>query len=145
MYGSLPVARTALRALKDLPGWEAVLLRTKPLSTRPGIPLALRERVRVRSGRRPEARAAVLAEAAIVVPAPTGSARLRLEAAAAGAVLAAPPGALDQPALAAYAKTADGRRHDAYGVMVFALRGDRIIGITEPSTPFTSRSSVIGS
>ena len=56
-----------------------------------------------------------------------------------------PTRANDQPALAAYAKTADGRRHDAYGVMVFALRGDRIIGITEPSTPFTSRSSVIGS
>ena len=36
----------------------------------------------------------------------------------------------NQPALAAYAQTADGRRHDAYGVMVFALRGDRIIGIT---------------
>ena len=34
--GSLPVARAALRSLRDLPGWEAVLLRTKPLSTRPG-------------------------------------------------------------------------------------------------------------
>ena len=101
--GSLPVARAALRSLKELPGWEAVLLRTKPLSTRPGIPLALRDRVRVRSGKTPEARAAVLAEAAIVVPAPTGSARLRLEAAAAGAVLADPPGVLDQPELAAAA------------------------------------------
>ena len=97
------MARAALRSLKELPGWEAVLLRTKPLSTRPGIPLALRDRVRVRSGRRPEARAAVLAEAAIVVPAPTGSARLRLESAAAGAVLADPPGVLNQPELAAAA------------------------------------------
>ena len=34
--GSLPVARAALRSLRELPGWEAVLLRTKPLSTRPG-------------------------------------------------------------------------------------------------------------
>jgi predicted metal-dependent phosphoesterase TrpH/glycosyltransferase involved in cell wall biosynthesis len=101
--GSLPVARAALRSLKALPDWEAVLLRTKPLSTRPGIPLALRDRVHVRSGRRAEARAAVLAEAAIVVPAPTGSARLRLEAAAAGAAVAAPPGVLDQPELAAAA------------------------------------------
>jgi predicted metal-dependent phosphoesterase TrpH/glycosyltransferase involved in cell wall biosynthesis len=101
--GSLPVARAALRSLKELPGWEAVLLRTKPLSTRPGIPLALRDRVRVRSGRNAEARAAVLAEAAIVVPGPTGSARLRLEAAAAGAALADPPGVLDQPELAAAA------------------------------------------
>ena len=101
--GSLPVARAALRSLKELPGWDAVLLRTKPLSTRPGIPLALRDRVRVRSGRRPEARAAVLAEASIVVPAPTGSARLRLEAAAAGAALVHPPGVLEQPELAAAA------------------------------------------
>jgi predicted metal-dependent phosphoesterase TrpH/glycosyltransferase involved in cell wall biosynthesis len=101
--GSLPAARAALRSLRELTGWEAVLLRTKPLSTRPGIPLALRDRVRVRSGRRPTARAAVLAEAAIVVPAPTGSARLRLEALAAGAALAEPPGVLDQPELAAAA------------------------------------------
>jgi len=101
--GSLPVARAALRSLRDLPGWEALLLRTKPLSTRPGIPLALRERVHVRSGRTAEARAAVLADASIVVPAPTGSARLRLEAAAAGAALADPPGVLDQPELAAAA------------------------------------------
>ncbi|MHB1244434.1 MAG: glycosyltransferase, partial [Gaiellaceae bacterium] len=67
--GSLAVARAALRSLRDLPAWEAVLLRTKPLSTRPGIPASLRDRVRVRSGRTPETRAAVLAEAAIVVPA----------------------------------------------------------------------------
>jgi predicted metal-dependent phosphoesterase TrpH len=101
--GSLPVARAALRSLRGLPGWEAVLLRTKPLSTRPGIPLALRDRVRVRSGRTAAARATVLGEATIVVPAPTGSARLRLEAMAAGAVLADPPGVLEQPELAAAA------------------------------------------
>ncbi len=100
---SLPVARAALRSLRELPGWEAVLLRTKTLSTRPGIPLALRDRVRVRSGRTAAARAAVLAEAAIVAPAPTGSGRLLLEAAAAGAALADPPGVLDQPELAAAA------------------------------------------
>jgi predicted metal-dependent phosphoesterase TrpH/glycosyltransferase involved in cell wall biosynthesis len=101
--GSLPVARAALRSLRDLPGWEAVLVRTKPLSTRPGIPLALRDRVYIRSGRRPQVRAGILAEAAIVVPAPTGSARLRLEAAACGAVLADPPGVFEQPELAAAA------------------------------------------
>jgi predicted metal-dependent phosphoesterase TrpH/glycosyltransferase involved in cell wall biosynthesis len=101
--GSLAVARAALRALRELDGWRAVLVRTKPLSTRPPIPYALRDRVSVRSGRRPEARAAVLAEAAIVVPAPTGSARLRLEAAAAGAAIADPPGVLEQPELAAAA------------------------------------------
>ena len=101
--GSLPVARAALRSLRDLPGWEAVLVRTKPLSTRPGIPLALRDRVYIRSGRRPQVRAGILAEAAIVVPAATGSARLRLEAAACGAVLADPPGVFEQPELAAAA------------------------------------------
>ena len=101
--GSLPVARAALRSLRELPDWEAVLLRTKPLSTRPGIPHALRNRVRVRSGRTSSARAAVLAAAAIVAPAPTGSVRLRLEAAAAGAALANPPGVLEQPELAAAA------------------------------------------
>ena len=101
--GSLPVARAALRSLRELPGWEAVLLRTKALSSRPVIPLDLRDRVHVRSGRTAAARAAVLAEAAIVAPAPTGSTRLRLEAAAAGAALADPPGVLDQPELAAAA------------------------------------------
>ncbi|MBA3476571.1 MAG: glycosyltransferase, partial [Actinobacteria bacterium] len=65
---SLPVARAALRSLRELPGWEAVLLRTKTLSARPGIPSALRDRIRVRSGRTAAARAAVLAEAAIVAP-----------------------------------------------------------------------------
>jgi phosphatidylinositol alpha-mannosyltransferase len=101
--GSLPVARAALRSLRELPGWEAVLLRTKPLATRPPIPHALRDRVSVRSGRRPATRAAVLADASIVVPAPTGSARLRLEAMAAGAALAEPPGVAAQPELAAAA------------------------------------------
>ena len=101
--GSIPVARAALRSLRELPGWDAVLLRTKALSRRPVIPLAVRDRVHVRSGRTAAARAAVLAEATIVAPAPTGSTRLRLEAAAAGAALADPPGVLDQPELAAAA------------------------------------------
>jgi predicted metal-dependent phosphoesterase TrpH/glycosyltransferase involved in cell wall biosynthesis len=101
--GSLPVARAAVRSLRELPGWEAVFLRTKPLSTRPTIPHALRDRVHVRAARTAEARAEVLADAAILVPAPTGSARLRLEAAAAGAALADPPGVLLQPELAAAA------------------------------------------
>jgi predicted metal-dependent phosphoesterase TrpH len=101
--GSLPVARAAVRALRELPDWEVVLLRTKPLATRPTIPLALRDRVQVRSGRTPAARAAILAEAAIVAPAPTGSRRLLLEAAASGAAIAAPPGSLEQPELAAAA------------------------------------------
>jgi hypothetical protein len=100
---SLPVARAALRALRELPDWEAVLLRTKPLSSRPGIPLGLRDRVHVRAGRRAAARAAVLSEAAIFSPAPTGSPRLLLEAKAAGAAVATSPMVAEQPELAAAA------------------------------------------
>jgi glycosyltransferase involved in cell wall biosynthesis len=100
---SLPVARAALRSLRELPDWELVLLRTKPLSTRPTIPHTLRDRVHVRAGRSAEARAAVLVEAEIFSPAPTGSPRLLLEAAAAGAVVAAAPAAGAQPELAAAA------------------------------------------
>ena len=102
---SLPVARAALRSLRELPGWEIVLLRTKPLTTRPGIPLGLRDRVRVRAGRTAAARAAVLSEAEIFAPAPAGSARLLLEANAAGAAVAAAPAADEQPELAAAAIT----------------------------------------
>ncbi|MBA3348743.1 MAG: glycosyltransferase, partial [Actinobacteria bacterium] len=88
---SLPVARAALRSLRELPDWEIVLLRTKALTTRPTIPSKLRDRVRVRAGRSAEARAAVLAEAEIFAPAPAGSSRLLLEAAAAGAAVAFSP------------------------------------------------------
>ena len=101
--GSLAVARAGLRALRELPDWEVVLLRTKPLSTRPTIPPSLRGRVHVRSGRTAADRAAVLAEAAILAPAPTGSERLLLEAAAAGAAIATSPLVLEQPELAAAA------------------------------------------
>lgn len=41
-----------------------------------------------------------------------------------------PARANGQPALAAYAQSGGHRDHDAYGVMVFAVRGDRIAGIT---------------
>ena len=100
---SLHVARAALRSLRELHDWEIVLLRMKPLSVRPAIPLGLRDRVRVRSGRLASVRSELLAEAAIFAPAPTGSARLLLEAAAAGAAVASPPGVAQQPELAAAA------------------------------------------
>jgi RNA polymerase sigma-70 factor (ECF subfamily) len=41
-----------------------------------------------------------------------------------------PTRANGQPALAAYAQEHEAGTHDAYGVMVFALEGDRITGIT---------------
>ncbi len=107
--GSLPVARAAVRALRELPDWEAVLLRTKPLATRPAIPSALHDRVHARSARTAKARAELLAAASILAAAPTGSARILLEAAAAGVAVAAPPGALEQPELmgAALARLAE--------------------------------------
>ncbi len=98
-----PGVRGALHALRELPGWEAVLLRTTPLVARPAIPRDLAGRVAARTARDGAARAAVLGEAAIFIPALDGSARLRLEAQAAGCAIAAPVGVDLQPELAAAA------------------------------------------
>jgi hypothetical protein len=97
------VARAVLRMLQQLPGWEVVLVRTKPLTARPYVPRKLVGRVHVRTCRDAQARAAVLNEAAIFVPSLGGSARLALEAAAAGAAIAAPRAVAEQPELAAAA------------------------------------------
>jgi predicted metal-dependent phosphoesterase TrpH len=97
------LARAALSVLRELPDWELVLLRTKPLTGRPYRPLALRERVHVRTARDGPTRAPLLGEAAIFVPALDGLQRVRLEAAAAGAAIADPPGVREQPELAAAA------------------------------------------
>ena len=96
----LAVARASLRALKELPEWEAVVLRTSSLSARPAIPPALRSRVHVRTAPTAASRATTLRGAAVFVPAPGGSARLRLEAEAAGCTVADPPGLAAQPELA---------------------------------------------
>ncbi len=100
---ALAVARAVLRVLRELPDWEIALVRTTPLATRPAIPLSVRDRVHVRSLVRLESRATLLAEAAILVPATEGSARLRLEAMASGCAIAAPHGVTEQPELAAAA------------------------------------------
>jgi len=97
------VARAVMRGLREQDGWEVTLVRTTPLATRPTIPLSVRDRVHVRSLVRPEARAVILGSAAILVPAPGGSPRLRLEAMSSGCAIAAPPGVTDQPELAAAA------------------------------------------
>jgi hypothetical protein len=60
----------------ELPGWEAVLLRTKPLIARPAIPRDLAGRVRVRTARNGAARAPILNEAAIFVPGVSGLSRV---------------------------------------------------------------------
>jgi predicted metal-dependent phosphoesterase TrpH/glycosyltransferase involved in cell wall biosynthesis len=93
------LARSVARALAELPDWELVLLRTKLLAGRPTIPRALRGRVSVRTARAGEARAAILAEAAIFVPGLGGLDRVRLEAQAAGCAIAAPPARDEQPEL----------------------------------------------
>jgi predicted metal-dependent phosphoesterase TrpH len=95
------VARAVLRALQELPDWELVLLRTKPLTGRPTVPRLLRDRVHVRTARDGAARAALLGEASIFVPAVAGLQRVRLEAAAASCAIASPPGVAAQPELAA--------------------------------------------
>jgi predicted metal-dependent phosphoesterase TrpH/glycosyltransferase involved in cell wall biosynthesis len=95
-----PLTRAVLRALRDLPDWELVLLRTKPLSGRPTVPRALADRVTVRTARDAADRAALLNDAAVFVPALDGLARVSLEAAAAGAAIAAPPHVREQPELA---------------------------------------------
>ena len=101
--GGLPVVRATLRALRELEGWEATVLRTQRLAARPSIPLGLRDRVHLRTAVRADARAAVLREAAIVVPSPDGLGRLRVEAAAARCAIVDPPDVANQPELAAAA------------------------------------------
>ena len=73
------LARSVTRALRELPGWELVLLRTKALSGRPTIPRSLRGRARIRTLRSGAARAPLLNETAIFVPAFDGVQRVSLE------------------------------------------------------------------
>jgi predicted metal-dependent phosphoesterase TrpH/glycosyltransferase involved in cell wall biosynthesis len=111
--GERPLARAVVRALRRLPDWELVFLRTKPLAGRPTPPRSLRGRVRVRTLRDGEARAPLLNQAAVFVPALDGLDRVSLEAAAAGAAIVSPPGIREQPELAAAAalRLADDRTH----------------------------------
>jgi hypothetical protein len=97
------VARSILHALRELPGWEAVLVRTRPLIGRPTIPRALASRVHVRTLRDGASRAALLDRAAIFVPGVAGLPRIALEASAAGCAIARPRGVEEQPELAAAA------------------------------------------
>jgi len=112
------LVRGVLREIGELPEWELVLLRTKPLAGRPTIPRLLRDRVHVRTARDGTARESLLAEASIFVPAVEGLRRVRLEAAAAGCAIAAPPGAAEQPELfgaeaARLAESSDYRKRKA--------------------------------
>jgi predicted metal-dependent phosphoesterase TrpH len=97
------VARGIVRTLRELPGWDLLLLRTRPLIGRPAIPRDLAARVRVRTARDAAARAAILNGASIFVPGVEGLRRVTLEAAAAGCAIARPRGVQAQPELAAAA------------------------------------------
>jgi predicted metal-dependent phosphoesterase TrpH/glycosyltransferase involved in cell wall biosynthesis len=101
--GERVLTRAVVRALRALPDWELVFLRTKPLAGRPTLPRSLRGRARVRTLRDGEARAPLLNEAAAFVPAFDGLDRVSLEAAAAGAAIVSPPGVREQPELVAAA------------------------------------------
>ena len=98
-----PLTRAVVRALTQLEGWELVFLRTKPLAGRPALPRPLRGRVHVRTLRDGTARAVLLNESAVFVPAFDGLDRVSLEAAAAGVAVVSPPGLREQPELAAAA------------------------------------------
>jgi len=95
-----PLLRALVRELRALPDWELVLLRTRPLGGRPTLPHALRGRVRVRTAFDGAARADIFRHAAVFVPALEGLKRAVVEAQAAGAAVAAPPGRVLQPELA---------------------------------------------
>jgi predicted metal-dependent phosphoesterase TrpH len=97
------LGRAVVRVLRELPGWEAILLRTTPLVARPAIPRDLAPRVHVRTLRDGRARAEIFADCAIFVPGIVGRPRVLLEAQAAGCAVAAPPGLAKQPELAAAA------------------------------------------
>src|SRR5262249_62157315 len=94
------ITRSVLRELRQLPGWEVVLLRTKPLSGRRPLARGLGGRVSVRTARDGVARASLLNETAIFVPALDGLDGGTLEAAAASAAIVSPPGLRLQPELA---------------------------------------------
>jgi predicted metal-dependent phosphoesterase TrpH len=99
--GERALHRAVTRALRQLPGWELVLLRTKPLTGRPTISRSLRGRAHVRTLRDGPARSSLLNRTAIFVPGFDGLDRVRLEALAAGAAVVSPPGVEEQPELAA--------------------------------------------
>ena len=98
-----PVARALLRGLRELPEWELAFVRTRSTFGRPFVPRGVVDRVSIATHRAGPERAELLGPAAIFVPAAAGLARLRLEAGAAGAAIADPPGVEQQPELAAAA------------------------------------------
>jgi predicted metal-dependent phosphoesterase TrpH len=96
-----PLLKALAHELEAQPDWELLLLRTRPLGTRPPLPRRLRGRARVRTAYGSTARAEVLRDAAIFVPATEAGARLLAEARAAGAAVVDPPAGGHLPELVA--------------------------------------------
>jgi predicted metal-dependent phosphoesterase TrpH len=96
-----PLLRALARELEAMPDWELMLLRTRPLASRPPLPRVLRGRLHVRTALDGPSRAEILREASVFVPALAGVPRVELEARAAGAAVASPHGRVLQPELAA--------------------------------------------
>ncbi|MFN8185974.1 MAG: glycosyltransferase [Gaiellales bacterium] len=96
-------ARTAIRALRDLEGYELVVIRTGGRSSRPYVPRELRERVVVQRLGTAATRAAALQGAYGFVAGSDPGSHLALEALACGVPVIAPAGRLEQPELVAAA------------------------------------------
>jgi predicted metal-dependent phosphoesterase TrpH/glycosyltransferase involved in cell wall biosynthesis len=116
------LARCVVHVLAELPQWELVLLRTRPLIGRPAIPRPLASRVHLRTARDAASRAEILASAAIFVPGLDGLRRVTLEAAAAGCAIVRPPGVELQPELAAAATARLAERDEVRGAEARAAR-----------------------
>ena len=108
-----PRVRASLRALRDLPGWEIVVIRTRALSARPYLPKAVRGRVSVRTALAAEGRTRELRGATGFVPAAHGVERMLHEAEAEGTPVVRPPGSREQPELvtASLERLAEDRSH----------------------------------
>jgi predicted metal-dependent phosphoesterase TrpH/glycosyltransferase involved in cell wall biosynthesis len=118
------VARGVLHAVRELPEWDVVLLRTRPLIGRPAIPRDLAARVHLRTAKDAASRAALLNEAAVFVPGVEGLRRVTLEAAAAGCAIARPRGVASQPELAAAAAARLAEDDELRGREAAAARAD---------------------
>jgi hypothetical protein len=94
-----PLMRALAHELEAHPDWQLVLLRTRAMGARPVLPRALRGRGHARTALDGRARAEILREASVFVPAFDGAARVLAEACAAGAAVVAPPGASQEPEL----------------------------------------------
>jgi predicted metal-dependent phosphoesterase TrpH/glycosyltransferase involved in cell wall biosynthesis len=100
---SRPLARAAIRGLREIPGWELVIFRASAISGRPYVPRELRGRVVVQTRLDAPTRAKALRGAAGLVAGTEDHSRLRVEAMASGVPILAPPARAEQPELVAAA------------------------------------------